>query len=164
MAVELRAISSNDVSQLVVLNNVFATELSLTDIEGFSALIAGAFYAKSNSGLTAFLIAFSHRSDYAGANFRWFKTATDRFVYVDRVAVAASAQGGGLAGALYDDLFASAAAAGYERVCCEVNIKPPNPASDRFHFKRGFTEIGRAELSDQGKTVRYLQMSLMEKT
>jgi len=160
MTAELRAISPSDISQLVKLNNTFATELSLTDSDGFSALIAEAFYAKCNPGLTAFLIAFSPSSNYGSANFRWFKNISDRFVYVDRVAVATAAQGAGLAGFLYDDLFAAATAAGYDNICCEVNVEPPNPASDRFHHKRGFVEVGSARLSGQGKTVRYLQASL----
>jgi len=162
MAAKLRAISPNDVTQLVALNNVFATELSLTDIDGFSALIAEAFYAKCTPDLTAFLIAFSPSSNYHSANFRWFKNTTDRFVYIDRVAVAAAAQGAGVAGCLYDDLFAAAAGAGYDRVCCEVNIEPPNPASDRFHRKRGFVEVGRARLAEQGKSVGYFRANLPE--
>jgi len=160
MAPDLRPIRQDDFGPLVVLNNVFATELSHTDIAGFGDLVAGAIYAKCTPDLTAFLIAFSHTSGYAGANFRWFKKTTDRFVYVDRIAVAASVQGAGLAGRLYNDLFAVAAAGSFDRICCEVNIAPPNPASDRFHRRLGFAEVGRAELPDQGKTVRYLRMNL----
>jgi predicted GNAT superfamily acetyltransferase len=40
-------------------------------------------------------------------------------------------------------------------ICCEVNLDPPNPASDAFHASLGFHEIGSAAMSN-GKVVRYL--------
>lgn len=40
-------------------------------------------------------------------------------------------------------------------VCCDVNLDPPNPASDSFHAGFGFAEVGRARLAS-GKQVRYL--------
>jgi predicted GNAT superfamily acetyltransferase len=36
---------------------------------------------------------------------------------------------------------------------CEVNATPPNPASDAFHARLGFEEIGAAHLKK--KTVWY---------
>jgi predicted GNAT superfamily acetyltransferase len=33
---------------------------------------------------------------------------------------------------------------------------PPNPASDAFHAKFGFAEVGRAASPDGNKAVRYL--------
>jgi predicted GNAT superfamily acetyltransferase len=50
----------------------------------------------------------------------------------------------------------AAKAAGHTLLCFEVNIAPPNPISDRFHERFGFSEIGRALLPDRGKTVGYL--------
>ncbi len=67
----------------------------------------------------------------------------------------------GLANRLYDDLFRAAAAAGHERVVCEVNSDPPNPASDAFHAALGFGEVGRAGIHGGAKTVRYLARSLV---
>jgi hypothetical protein len=39
---------------------------------------------------------------------------------------------------------------------CEVNSDPPNPASDAFHERLGFAEVGRAALPGGTKLVRYL--------
>ena len=89
-------------------------------------------------------------------NSLFFKTRYPRFVYVDRIAVAASARGAGLARTLYNDLFRAAREAGHGQIVCEVNIDPPNPASDSFHARPGFSEVGRAELGN-GKQVRYLR-------
>ncbi|MHA1525134.1 MAG: GNAT family N-acetyltransferase [Alphaproteobacteria bacterium] len=156
----LRPIAEQDIPLLVQLNNTYAAELSLLDAQGFAALVAQAFYAKCTPDRAAFLIAFAHSAAYDSPNFLWFKDTGQRFVYVDRIAVAASARGAGLARLFYQDLFASAAAAGFGRICCEVNLRPPNPASDRFHQAQGFVEVGRAELAGRDKTVRYLKKEL----
>jgi uncharacterized protein len=44
-------------------------------------------------------------------------------------------------------------------VGCEINLLPPNPASDAFHARMGFVEVGAAQLAN-GKTVRYLERAL----
>jgi predicted GNAT superfamily acetyltransferase len=41
-----------------------------------------------------------------------------------------------------------------------VNYEPPNPASEAFHTRLGFVEVGRATLPDRGKSVRYLKRDL----
>jgi len=107
----------------------------------------------------AFLLAFTADADYDSPNFLWFRERHARFVYTDRVVVAAEARGHGLARALYADLFARAGSDRHSLACCEVNIDPPNPASDRFHAALGFTEAGRAT-TPACKTVRYLVNTL----
>ena len=56
----------------------------------------------------ALLLTFDQAADYDSPNFLWFRERYPAFVYVDRVVVADSARGRGLARALYDDLFAAA--------------------------------------------------------
>ncbi len=50
--------------------------------------------------------------------------------------------------------------AGQTRVVCEVNLDPPNPASDAFHANMGFVEIGQAAIHNGAKTVRYFEKLL----
>lgn len=52
------------------------------------------------------------------------------------------------------------AQAGHDRFCCEVNFLPPNPGSDAFHARLGFSEVGRGVLYGGSKTVRYLERVL----
>ena len=99
-------------------------------------------------------------ADYDSVNYLWFRERYPAFVYVDRVVVADSARGRGLARALYDDLFVAAKAAGHERIVCEVNSDPPNPASDRFHAALGFVTVGAAAIHGGKKTVTYLERLL----
>lgn len=144
---------------LVALNNAHAAELSFLDPDRFATLIGEAFLAARIGEADALLIAFDQAADYDSPNFLWFRERFERFVYVDRIVVAAEARGRGLARLLYEALFAEAAAAGHARVVCEVNAEPPNPASDAFHAALGFVEVGSAQLAN-GKTVRYFERAL----
>lgn len=146
---------------LVDLNNDHAAELSFLTPERFAALIGEAFLACRIGEADALLLAFDQAADYDSPNFLWFRERFGRFVYVDRIVVAGSARGRGLARLLYEALFDRARAAGQERVVCEVNADPPNPASDAFHAALGFVEVGAALLPN-GKTVRYFERPLGE--
>jgi uncharacterized protein len=82
-----------------------------------------------------------------------FRARFAQFVYVDRVVVDEARRGQGSARRLYEDLFGTTDRA---LAVCEVNIVPPNPASDAFHTRLGFSAAGSALLPDRRKTVRYL--------
>jgi len=138
---------------LRALNNAHAQELSFADAARFKHVVDQAFLA-AHSGAAAFIIAFDQDADYDSPNFLWFRARFERFLYVDRVVTAVEARGQGHAGGLYKALFAAARDAGHDLVTCEVNVEPPNPASDAFHAKMGFAVIGSAVL-EHGKTVRY---------
>ena len=140
------------------LNEDHATELSSLSRHGLEHLIGSAFYAATIDEGCGLVIACDQDTPYDSPNFLWFKARYPRFVYVDRVAVSATRRGEGLARHLYEAVFAAARAAGQDCIVCEVNYDPPNPASDAFHEKLGFAEVGRAHLADRGKGVRYLHV------
>lgn len=158
----LRVVGENVPEALLALNNAHAEELSLLTPSAMAALVGRSFLAL-HAGDDAFLIALDQESGHDSPNFLWFRERFDRFVYVDRVAVAPHARGRGLAKALYDELVERARAAGHDRIVCEVNLDPPNPASHAFHVALGFDAIGSARLGN-GKTVRYYARLLQDKT
>lgn len=145
---------------LLALNNAHAVELSWLEPERLAHLVAEAFLARRVGVADALLLTFDQDADYDSPNFLWFRARYPTFVYVDRVVVADSARGRGLAKGLYDDLFAAAEAAGHARIVCEVNSDPPNPASDAFHAALGFVPVGTAEIHGGKKTVTYLERRL----
>lgn len=145
---------------ILALNNSHAEELSWLERERLQDLVAQAFYARRIGHLDAFLIALDQDGKYDSPNFLWFRSRYARFVYVDRIVVAASARGMGCARRLYADLFDRAGEAGHDRIVCEVNQQPPNPASDAFHAALGFVEVGSANIHSGSKTVRYLSRAL----
>jgi predicted GNAT superfamily acetyltransferase len=145
---------------LLALNNAHARELSWLEAERLEYLISEAFLARRIGRLDAFLLAFDQDARYDSPNFIWFRARYPRFVYVDRIVVAPSARGRGCARRLYDDLFEHAIRAGHDRIVCEVNKTPPNPASDAFHAALGFVEVGTASVHGGSRTVRYLSQTL----
>lgn len=156
---------SRDVEPAVLaLNNAHAVELSWLDAGRLSALLAQAFHARRIGAVDAFLIAFDQGAAYDSPNYQWHRARYPRFAYIDRIAVAPAARGRGLARRLYADLFDQARRAGHERIVCEVNSDPPNPASEAFHAGLGFVEVGRASIHGGSKTVRYLACALLPET
>jgi predicted GNAT superfamily acetyltransferase len=157
---EVRPIEAADLAAILTLNNEHAREISLIDEIGLARLLAGAAHATA-IGLVgdpdAFLVAFDQGTPLVGPNYAWFLARHPRFLYVDRVCVQARARRQGLARVLYEEVFSLARDRELPVVCCEVNIDPPNPASDAFHAELGFAEAGRAFLAARNKTVRYLE-------
>ncbi|MBB5055782.1 hypothetical protein HDF16_000451 [Granulicella aggregans] len=145
-----------DFGPILALNNEHAMETSELDASRLKALLDMACYARGvDGGATALLIALDQEAGYENPNFAWFKAAYERFVYIDRVIVADAARGRGIARALYEDLFFFAKDSGQERVVCEVNLDPPNAASDAFHAAMGFEAVGQNTIHGGAKTVRY---------
>jgi predicted GNAT superfamily acetyltransferase len=156
----LRPACPADLPAILALNQANEAATSPLDAAALSRLMAAAFRCYVvDAARTAVLIALDQDADYPSPNFRWFHHRFARFVYIDRVIVADAARGQGWASRLYHALFATLPAAHQRCVACEVNVEPPNPASDTFHAALGFTERGSARLS-AAKQVRYLTRSV----
>ena len=151
----IERVAPEDEAAILVLNNEHAAELSWLEADRLSFLIRQAFYTRRIGALEAFIMTFDQDASYDSPNFLWFRERYPRFVYVDRVVVAAEARGRGHARRLYEDLFEQARRAGHAIVTCEVNADPPNPASDAFHAALGFAEVGDAVIHGGQKSVRY---------
>ena len=150
-------ISDVSLQRALDLNKRHATELSLLTLDGINKLIDLAIYARWCPRERGFLIALDERADYPNPNFEWFRARFAQFVYIDRVVIDEAHRGRGLARRLYEDLFRTV---DRSLVVCEVNLVPPNPASDAFHARLGFSAVGSAMLPDRQKTVRYLSKHL----
>lgn len=155
MTFPIERIARGDEAAILALNNEHAAELSWLEAERLSFLLGEAFYTRRIGDLEAFIMTFDQGANYDSPNFVWFRDCYERFIYVDRVVVAAHARGRGHARRLYQDLFEHAERAGHTLVTCEVNTDPPNPASDAFHAALGFAEVGDAVIHGGKKAVRY---------
>lgn len=155
----ISVLAADDSDALLALNNVFALETSYLEPAAWASLLGRARFAFAAPPDKAFLLAFDQKPATVSPNFDWFAGRFSDFVYIDRVVVAAFAQGQGLGKALYKRLFDDARAAGFRRVACEVNFDPPNPGSLAFHARMGFESVGEALLAN-GKTVRYFVREL----
>ena len=151
-------ITADDFAWVLDLNRLNEVATSPLDEAKLAGMIAASFVAVALPQ-AAFLISFDQDSAYDSPNFLWFRERLPRFVYVDRIVVSEQERGAGMARAFYEGLFDAARDAKHDCVVCEVNFDPPNPASDAFHAKLGFAQMGEARL-ENGKGVRYLKRDL----
>jgi len=152
--------ADSKITHMLALNaahEVKTSALSRPALEG--SLAQAFFWAAPNEGRDALLIALDQDAAYDNANFAWFAARHPRFVYIDRVIVAAHARGRGLARRLYGELMVAMRAAGQNLLVCEVNLCPPNPASLAMHRALGFATVGEARLAN-GKTVAYQALTV----
>jgi uncharacterized protein len=149
-----------EIANILALSALHEAETSALTNDSLSAMLSKAFhYATARAGVDGYLISFDQDADYHGVNFLWFKSRYCRFVYIDRVVVAAEARGKGIARSFYQELIRLARAAGHQYIMCEINIIPSNDGSMAFHRAMGFTEVGRAQTGPQ-KTVSYQALAI----
>lgn len=100
-------------------------------------------------------------AQYPSANLRWLEAWGDDFIYVDRIAIGEGARDLGVGAALYAKAI-EAFAPRWSWIVCEVNLRPANPGSQRFHGRLGFEEIGRRSYAEDTKEVVYLARRLRD--
>ncbi len=133
---------------------------TLADLE--KALSSSALFdvAVVDSGIVGLLVVYAAGSDYESLNYRWFNRRYPRFLYVDRVVVASEARGLGVGAAFYDKVERVAKLRDIHQVTCEVNVRPPNEGSMRFHDRRGFEPVGTQQTEGGKKEVALLRKIL----
>lgn len=95
--------------------------------------------------VAGFVLALAPGHDYASPNYRFFEARGTDHLYVDRIAVTPAFRRRGLARALYGAVFDRARRDGRAEVTCEVNVRPANEGSLRFHAEQGFVEVGQQD-------------------
>jgi predicted GNAT superfamily acetyltransferase len=120
----------------------FLSPLSAQRLEQLHQLAVHHKVLLEGERVAAFLLAFAPGSSYDSINYQWFEARLTRFLYIDRVVVSPDFRGRGLASRLYQDLFEHARQRGMSQVVCEFDIDPPNPASEAFHRRFGFSQLG----------------------
>ena len=147
----LRAAGGADGPAILAINREGAPGVALLgerDVGRFLEMSPFFRVAERAGEVVAYLIGLGSNADYDGEEFLWFRSRHGGFVYVDQVAVAERARGLGAASALYGDLEQFALERGTPLLALEVNLRPENRPSLRFHDRMGFAEIGRLETSD----------------
>ncbi|HEY4917193.1 MAG TPA: DUF167 family protein [Solirubrobacteraceae bacterium] len=142
----LREPTRADWPLLLELNRASERELSPLDeqrLEWILSLAYSAVVVERERGIAGFALAIPPDTEYDSENYRWFAARFERFLYLDRIVVAESQRRHGDGTRLYDAM--ETAAVPFERMVCEVNVLPPNPASLAFHVGRGYAEIDRLE-------------------
>ena len=141
--VTIRDAAAEDFAAICALNLANVQHTSAMDLKRLAELHGLSCHHRVgcvDGVVAAFLLAMSGSAAYENDNFKWFAQRYGRFLYLDRIVVAAACRGMGVGALLYEDLFRRAREEGYPMVTCEYNILPPNEPSRAFHDKFGFTE------------------------
>ena len=153
-----RDIAYSDISTVVALNEANIHFLSLMTLGAVRRFYDTAAYfrvAVLKDEIVGFAVSFDPKADYDSPNFRWFQARFAPFLYIDRVVIRNDWRRRGIGFGFYAEIERVAVFRGLEVLACEVDVRPPNPASMAFHTKYGFSEIGSQTIVDRDKTVSY---------
>ena len=144
---EIRALQISDSSSIWEINEQGlpgtgkVSEQEILGLLNYSSFSISLF--DSNS-LLGFVICLPPKTAYGSLNYLWFNERYDDFLYVDRIAVSTANRNQKIGSKLYQAVIDTASKIGVP-IAAEVNLRPPNPDSVRFHQRHGFTEIGQFE-------------------
>jgi uncharacterized protein len=152
MSVLLRKTRAEDCDLILAINRDSSPHVASLDLEELQRLVELAdvsWVASRETQVVGYVLAMSNASRYDGEEFKYFLAKLDKpFLYVDQIAIAAHARRANVASRIYRVLTRWGRQRNIGRLCCEVNIQPPNPASLRFHEEAGFVRFGELETVD----------------
>ncbi len=144
----VRNIEITDLARVLEINNANTPGVSELTMDELQTDLRNSLHAlaidNEHGEVCAFCITFAQDASEAGDNHRWFAERYESFVYLDRIAIDSDYRNRGLGVQLYQSVEnMMLQSTEHSMLCCEVNLKPPNPGSLRFHHRIGFTEVGQ---------------------
>jgi len=137
--------SASDLEMVWAINqeNIPAVgEETVEVLASLHAMSSISLVAEVDSVVVGFCMVLSPHTTYRSPNYLYFCERYEDFIYLDRVAVTSDYQGAGVGAALYRKVEQMAEASLF---ALEVNIKPRNEGSLRFHTREGFTLLEEVE-------------------
>ena len=144
---EVRDARADDYTAVLALNNAAVPNVNYLTRDVLERIAGLACYfrvMRDAEGVAGFVICLPSGVPYWSGNYEWFAARYASFLYLDRVVVAERMRGEGVGSRIYDEMHAFAATR-WPCVALEVNLKPPNPGSVRFHERLGYSRIGVRE-------------------
>lgn len=158
----IRRFAHHDVEPALALNNANVPELNELDADEvvrLADLAEAALVAEVGGQFAGFCWVLGPGQPYASLNYTWFSRTYDHFVYLDRIAVAPEFRRYGIGKAFYEALIVEFTGRA-PVLTCEVNVRPRNETSLRFHHSIGFREVGQQDTDAGTKTVSLLELVL----
>ena len=155
MFCKIEPITKTDLPHTLKLNNAAIPAVNHLNEPEIKNLFSQAEYFQGlwqNQELIGFLIALGPGATYDSPNYHWFESRYDRFLYIDRIVIDPTHQRLGYGNLFYDNLWESVGQQ-FPKITCEVNLRPKNESSLRFHRLYGFREVGTQETEEGGKQV-----------
>lgn len=161
-SVRIRPFAAHDVEHALALNNANVPELNELDapeVARLAALAEAALVAEVDGSFAGFCWVIGPAQPYGSLNYGWFSRQYEEFVYLDRIAVLPDFRRYGIGRSFYETLVEQFRGT-WPVLLCEVNLRPRNDASLRFHHSIGFREVGQQETDGGKKTVSLLALPL----
>ena len=161
---EFRDLTAADTLEVLRLNNAEVPKVSGLDDAALVAIVDECSHAIGvviGGSLSGFCITLRPGATYESLNYRWFSERYDEFEYLDRIVIGPQARGLGVGAAMYAELERRIGGA-VPWLLCEVNVRPRNDASLRFHDRIGFREVGQQDTDGGTKRVSLLAKALRE--
>jgi predicted GNAT superfamily acetyltransferase len=158
----IRPFAEHDVPDAVALNNANVpevNELDAAEVARLARLAESALVAEVDGAFAGFCWVIGPGQPYDSLNYGWFSRQYDDFVYLDRIAVSTAYRRYGIGRAFYSELIQRFAGV-RPFILCEVNVRPHNEPSLKFHHSIGFREVGRQDTDGGKKTVSLLALPL----
>jgi uncharacterized protein len=152
---DIRPAEPRDWPAVLAINREGTPGVAALDARELAILAADATYFRiaAQPGLVlGYCLAFGPESAYRGEEFLWFQRHARGTLYIDQVATSEGARRRGVGSSLYRDVAGFAFDRGLRALSCEINLRPHNPVSLRFHERLGFRPVGSLETGD-GRTV-----------
>lgn len=159
---KIRETLQHDLEAALALNNANVPEVNELDAAELAWLVSISIVsltAEVGGQFAGNCIVLPPGIDYGSLNYGWFSRNYDHFVYLDRIAVHSDFRRDGVGRAFYTDLVERFRGQ-YPVLLCEVNLRPMNEASVRFHERVGFVEVGQQDTDGGNKTVSLLELRL----
>jgi predicted GNAT superfamily acetyltransferase len=131
-------------------------EETLANLSKIHEQSAIALVAEVSNQIVGFCMVLLPGADYGSPNYEYFCERLVDFIYLDRVAVTEKFRSIGIGAALYREVEMRANA---EWFALEVNTKPRNDGSLRFHAREGFVQMEELE-TRPGKMVSLMVKKL----
>lgn len=161
--VQIRDVRPDDLDRVEAFNQAAIPHVNPVPRDLFERFRQEAAYfrvAERDGVLLGFLIALAPDAVYDSSNFLWFRDRHDAFLYIDRIVIDEAARGLGVGTLFYRDLERVARERDVPRLTCEVNLRPANEGSVRFHRRYGFEVVGRQETEGGVKEVALMECAV----
>jgi predicted GNAT superfamily acetyltransferase len=153
--ITIRAMTASDIEAVWAINQENIPAVGEETVEVLADLLSMSLFslvAEADKVVVGFCMILGPQTQYRSPNYLYFCERYDDFIYLDRVAVTSAFQGLGLGAAMYREV---ERLSGSTLFALEVNTKPRNEGSLRFHTREGFVLLEEVE-TRPGKMVGFM--------
>ena len=159
MSVVIREMMVSDLDDVWQINQENVPAVGEESIDALAEILAMStisLVAEYENTVVGFCMVLGPHTSYGSPNYLYLCSKLTNFIYLDRVAVTAAWQGKGIGADMYREVELRSTA---EWFALEVNTKPRNEGSLRFHAREGFVEMEECE-TRPGKKVSLMAKKL----